>query len=75
MAGNDFLFAGKKVPAKGPCFECPNREVGCHSVCEIYVDWNKQREEVRNRIYEEKSKRLEHVTYIRDTITRYSKRK
>ena len=73
MAGNDFLFANKKVPPRGPCFNCPDRNEDCHSVCEAYIIWSKARAEERDRIHEEKAKRFDHVNYIRQTCDSYNK--
>jgi hypothetical protein len=37
-----------------PCRYCTEREVGCHSICSKYQEWNKKREELRQKIYKEK---------------------
>lgn len=28
-----------------PCFECPERHVGCHGHCEKYQSWDKEHQE------------------------------
>ena len=30
-----------------PCKNCPDRVVGCHSTCERYAEYAKEREEIR----------------------------
>lgn len=37
---------------KSPCQFCENREVGCHSKCELYADYRSEIEH-RNRIIRE----------------------
>lgn len=35
--------------AKGPCYECKERRIGCHSKCSKYNEWIvKKREESEN---------------------------
>ena len=38
---------------KNPCKDCPDRHLGCHSKCERYKAWKKEREELKEkaRIY------------------------
>lgn len=31
-----------------PCKDCPDRKVGCHSVCEKYIEWQKDNERTRS---------------------------
>lgn len=31
-----------------PCKDCPDRKVGCHSVCEKYIEWKKDNERTRS---------------------------
>lgn len=31
---------------KAPCKDCPNRQVGCHSTCEKYIVFRKERDEL-----------------------------
>lgn len=34
---------------KPPCKNCEDREVGCHSKCEAYMEWAKEHEELREK--------------------------
>lgn len=38
---------------KAPCKECPHRKVGCHSICEKYIEWcqvhNLELEDIRKK--------------------------
>ena len=40
--------------SNNPCYKCAERKVGCHGKCEKYQEWNKKREELRQKIYKEK---------------------
>nr|DAI77800.1 MAG TPA: hypothetical protein [Caudoviricetes sp.] len=32
-----------------PCKNCQDREVGCHSKCDRYAEYNRQREDIRQK--------------------------
>ena len=32
-----------------PCKNCPEREIGCHSMCDRYIRYAKQREKIRQK--------------------------
>ena len=32
---------------KAPCKDCPNRQVGCHSTCEKYIEYKKESDRIR----------------------------
>lgn len=32
---------------KAPCKDCPDRQVGCHSTCEKYIEFKKEADEQR----------------------------
>ena len=32
---------------RSPCKDCPDRKLGCHSICEKYIEYTKQNEEIR----------------------------
>jgi hypothetical protein len=38
------------------CFDCKNRQIGCHQDCEVYKDAKKKSEEEKQRVREEKRK-------------------
>ena len=44
---------GKEVP----CYQCVNRTDGCHSSCQLYIDWSDKRARER----EEKLNSVEYV--------------
>ena len=39
---------------KVPCKDCENREVGCHSKCEEYIEWKEELAELNKKIAKEK---------------------
>lgn len=48
---------------KAPCKDCPNRQVGCHSTCEKYLTFRKERNELNESIYKQREK--EYAEYQR----------
>ena len=34
---------------KNPCWQCPKREIGCHSKCGDYLLFHQEREMIRQR--------------------------
>lgn len=34
---------------RAPCKDCKDRELGCHSKCEAYIEWAKEHEEAREK--------------------------
>lgn len=40
------------------CFDCPNRQVGCHADCEVYKEAKKESEERKAKAREERKKEL-----------------
>lgn len=36
---------------KPPCKDCAKREIGCHAVCESYIKFNQQQEQIRHERY------------------------
>ncbi|MBO5969291.1 MAG: hypothetical protein J6S14_12425 [Clostridia bacterium] len=34
---------------QSPCKDCPDRKLGCHSICEKYIEYTKFREELRRK--------------------------
>lgn len=39
---------------KPPCKDCKKRQIGCHSVCPEYNEYNKEREKYRELAYKQK---------------------
>lgn len=48
---------------KAPCKDCPDRQVGCHSTCEKYLAFRKERNELNEKTY--KQKEVEYADYTR----------
>jgi hypothetical protein len=42
----------KDMPCKR---DCPARQVGCHSVCEKYIEWHENRVKRQKEIYKQKN--------------------
>lgn len=40
-----------------PCKDCPNRQVGCHSTCEKYLDFRKEVDKINKTKFAEKEQR------------------
>ena len=43
------IFLNRK---KSPCLGCENRHVGCHSECEVYLEYRREADIERDRRYE-----------------------
>lgn len=41
----------RKAPCKKDGVDCPRRSINCHSVCEEYIEFAKEREEFRQARY------------------------
>lgn len=41
---------------KAPCKDCPDRKVGCHSVCEKYLEWKQVHDQEVEVVKKERSK-------------------
>lgn len=37
-----------------PCKNCKDRKVGCHAVCENYIEWRKMIDEINVKRFEQK---------------------
>lgn len=38
------------MPTSSPCKDCPDRQLGCHSLCEKYLAYARERDKInRNR--------------------------
>ena len=40
----------------GPCKDCEERFIGCHSVCDHYINWKKEHDKIKEE--EARRKRL-----------------
>jgi hypothetical protein len=63
-----------KRPAS-PCYQCPDREVGCHSVCEKYKTYEKENMEYRQAVYNEKRKEYAYLDVDRMFEARAKKKR
>ena len=41
---------------KAPCFNCQNRQVGCHSKCQSYLEYQAKNNAIRTKRLEEHEK-------------------
>lgn len=55
---------------KAPCKDCPDRQVGCHSTCEKYIEFKKEADEQR----QERIARSEINQFVRESNERRYKR-
>lgn len=37
-----------------PCYQCKNRKIGCHAVCESHIAWQEKKELARKQRAESK---------------------
>lgn len=58
---------------KGPCYECEDRSVGCHSKCEKYKQWAEERREVNAKITKERNIDALVIGHVVGTIRRNKK--
>ena len=54
---------------KAPCKDCPDRKQGCHSACEKYIAFRKERDELNALKFEDAKK---HMACYRNTYNRRS---
>ena len=47
---------------KAPCKDCPDRKVGCHSTCEKYLEFRKERDELNETIQKQRDKEYAEFT-------------
>ena len=52
---------------KAPCKDCPDRKQGCHSTCEKYIAFRKERDELNVLKFEDAKK---HMACYRNTYNR-----
>lgn len=51
---------------KAPCKDCPNRQIGCHSTCEKYLEFRKE----VDRLKQERIAKRDVDQYVRESITK-----
>lgn len=60
---------------KGICYECPDREVGCHSKCEKFLEYkqkNADAEAEKQRVWLSEN---EFYNFKKDNVARYKRRR
>lgn len=57
---NEYIYGVRKY-LKPPCKDCTERHLHCHSECEAYIAFNKEREQIR----EERKKVVEKATQLK----------
>lgn len=59
---------------QSPCKDCPDRELGCHSKCQKYIDFRKA-VDADNLIKDQKRREdLEIYSYMIQSMRRHNKR-
>ena len=58
---------------ENPCRHCTDRQVGCHAVCERYLNWEQEHKADKERIRSEKH--IEYTGYVIDSNQRRKKQK
>lgn len=51
---------------QAPCKDCADRKLGCHSTCEKFKTYEKQRDAEKILIREQRNYGAEHTGYLRD---------
>lgn len=52
------------------CFNCPSREVGCHSYCETYLGEKEKHEKDRKKVQYQKWLEYQETLQVRDSHKR-----
>ena len=60
---------------ESPCLGCEDRELGCHSSCEKYIEYQRVREEQKKIIRDQKLSEAQFISYKRDCVKRMNTRK
>ena len=48
-----------------PCKDCENRQIGCHSVCEKYKTWRKEKDKQYKEELEKRRCDIEYEHYVK----------
>lgn len=59
------------------CYRCPDRTVGCHSVCEKYITQKAENDAIRERIHKQKMEEVNINSYTKqayDNVRKNRKR-
>ena len=60
---------------KVPCYKCEDRELHCHSTCEKYLEYSKQKEEDREMRRKETESIISHRDHVIAAIKRLNRRR
>lgn len=60
---------------KAPCKDCENREVGCHSKCEEYIEWKTEEGALNKKIARERLADWQANMRTHEAIRRMRKKK
>ena len=58
---------------KSPCFNCVDRQLGCHSACDRYNSYLVDKNEFKEKIINAKKVNNEHNAFIKQQHERYRK--
>lgn len=58
----------------GPCYNCPDRDYGCHSSCSKYLEFKKKQEEINKNRIRQQHPQLSHVSNFESVIRLKGKR-
>lgn len=58
-----------------PCHKCPNREAGCHSYCEDYLEFKSIREINKKKMYKQKQQAKLIDSYTFDRVEKDKRRR
>lgn len=56
-----------------PCKDCVDREIGCHSVCEKYIQYLKEKDEYNKKVSNARKKENDILSFRIDSIRQYNK--
>lgn len=59
----------------GPCQTCKKRHLGCHGTCKEYLEWKAYRDEVKQTIFDAKSKEYHSVKATKSMWNKIKKNK
>jgi hypothetical protein len=62
------------VGKKPPCKDCTEREVGCHSKCQRFIEWKKREDLLKEEKREVGRALSDIIDYKRKVITKNKKR-
>ncbi len=61
--------------AKGICYECPDREVGCHSKCERFLEYKQKNADAEAAKQKAWLSENEFYNFKKDNVARYKRRR